>query len=250
LKICVINNMVHFIHFKNNYLFMDKNSRRTVYAGVNYVFAPPVSVKGDARFALQKYLDDSDIQITDTKDEQNKYILTRKTQMPLEMQILLAPQIGQLLILAPELGTRSLEYFTKEADEIASIFERIWGKRQIIACDATIRDLYGSSSEHAFQELWEERLQQPSSSLQPFGRPVLGGGLRFVMPPTSNSPHTPLIEVKIESFLPDTKKIFLEVQCLWQQPQSPDKSLDPGLKLHFVDDYLMNEVIRFIMMEQ
>jgi hypothetical protein len=105
--------------------------------------------------------------------------------------------------------------------------------------------LYETSAEHAFQELWEMRLRQPPDSLAVLGRPVLGGGLRFVMPPQPDDPEPVQIEVKIESFLRDTKKIFVETQFAWPSPMSPGAPF-PVNRLEQVNKYIEESVISFI----
>ena len=227
---------------------MDRNSRITVYAGVNFIVAPLLNLTLDNRLEFQRQLENNGIQLSDLRFDNQKLIGTRIANMPLQISIgALGPQVGQILIVAPELRNRSVEGFSHEANDVASIFSQIWPQRQIVGCDATVRDLYDSTEQHAFQELWETRLNQPTEGLQLFNRPVLGGGLRFVMPPTSNDPGEPLIEVKIESFLNDTHKLFLEAQVTWNRPQPPGTALDPENRLTFVDNFLQNEVVRFIM---
>jgi len=56
-----------------------------------------------------------------------------------------------------------------------------------------------------------------------------------------------MIEVKIESFLNDIRKIFLETQFTWNRPQPPGSPLDPGKRLEALDDFIQNEVVRFVM---
>ena len=142
----------------------------------------------------------------------------------------------------------SLDLLTREAEAAVRAFEATWGKerRQIISSDAAFRDLYETSAEHAFQELWEQRLGQSAQSLAILGRPVLGGGLRFVMPPLPDEVEPLQIEVKIESFLRDTKKLFVETQFAWPAPTSPGAPFDPAGKLKQLDDYIEHVVTSFL----
>jgi hypothetical protein len=227
---------------------MKKNSRITIHAGVNLVVAPMPELTLEARLSFMRRLEEIGIKITDTKFDDQKLVFIRRGQMPLEITVgLVGPQFGQLLVVAPQLGNRSLDIVCEEAEDIAGIFSNIYPQRQILSCDATIRDLYDSSSEHAFKEIWETRLHQTPESLSAFGRPVLGGGLRFVMPSANDDPANPMIEVKIESFLNDIRKIFLETQFTWNRPQPPGSLLDPGKRLEALDDFIQDEVVRFVM---
>jgi len=170
--------------------------------------------------------------------------------VPLPLQVVVSAStsqpIGQLLLVAthPE---RTLRYFIQETEQVVEAFEATWpaSHRQIIKRDVTLRDLYETTSGHAFQELWETRLGQPTDSLAAFGGPVLGGGLRFVIPVQPSRPAQ--IEVKIESYLADTSKVFVETQFTWPQPTPPGVSFDPRDRLLEVEDYIKNQVLAFIL---
>jgi hypothetical protein len=155
--------------------------------------------------------------------------------------------VGQLLIVAPH-PKRPVDSVAREAEDIARAFSDTWAfsQRQVLSCDATIRDLYETSSEHAFIELWEKRLHQSPESIKAFGRPILGGGLRLVMPPVPQNQSEPMIEVKIESYLKDTSKLFLEAQFTWRQPEPPGVPLNPTARLERVDNYIQKEVVGFM----
>jgi hypothetical protein len=226
---------------------MEVSSRRTIHAGVNFIIAPLPNLDINTRLDFQRRLDEINIDPSEFKFEGNRLVAARTAPMPLNIVVgTVGPQIGQLLIVAPDLGTRSLGVVGAEANDIAQVFSSLWPNRQIVAADTTIRDLYDSSRDHAFQEIWESLLRQSSESLLAFHRPVLGGGLRFVMPPTAENPNEPLIEVKIESFLNNTRKFFVETQCKWTVPQPPGTSLDPETRLEFADNFIQIEVMNFI----
>lgn len=139
-----------------------------------------------------------------------------------------------------------MEYFIQEAEQVIEAFEETWPvpQRQIIRRDVSLKCLYETTGDHAFQELWEERLGQSQDSLSAFGRPVLGGGLRFVMPPQPSDPAQ--VEVKIESYLIDTRKMYVETQFVWSKPMPPGASFDPRDRLTEVDAYITDQVHSFI----
>lgn len=221
----------------------------TIHAGVNFVVAPFPGVDRPAYLRFQSALSDVGFNISNTSyNNDREFTLGRQSPSPMEIKVaMVGPQIGQLLILAQQ-PLRSLEMVSAEADDIAEAFNQTWSfpQRQILSCDATMRDLYETSAEHAFVELWEKRLHQTSDDLLVFGRGVLGGGLRFVMPPPPNDLSAPLIEVKIESFLADTSKLYLESQFTWRQPLAPGVPFDPSLRLIQVDNFIQKEVADFL----
>lgn len=225
-----------------------KEDRKIIHIGVNFVFAPQPLLDRQKNLEFQKALADAGVDVARTSFQQNKLelqvqegssILTATVVLP-------GPQVGQLLLVAPAPGT--FEIFLKRTDAIVKAFERTWpAQRQIIAADATIRQLHETTGVHAFKELWESRLKQADNSLKAFGRPVLGGGLRFVMPPVASDSQPVTIEVKIESFLQDSKNFFLETQFAWPQPTAKPANLDPENRLRQLDSYIKDHVIPFIM---
>ncbi len=142
----------------------------------------------------------------------------------------------------------ALEVFIEEVTLICKSFDLTWpnSNRQLIRSDATIRALFETEMDHAFKEIWERRLKQSEQSLGIFGRPVLGGGLRFVMPPVPGEARPVQIEVKIESFLQNPKKLFVETQHTWPIPRTPGDDFEAASRLKQVDDYLGTQVISFI----
>lgn len=231
---------------------MNQNSRQTIHMGINFVFSPMVSISRSSYIDFQKALLSECIELnaTNLKEEQEIFI-KRDKPSNLEVRVMAPnpPAIGQLLIVSPQ-PSHDLTMFIQEVEAICAAFDKTWPKpaknRQIIGSDVTLRVLFETGKKHAFQEIWEERLKQSEESLHALGRPVLGGGLRFVMPPIPSDAPPVEIEVKIESFLRDTKKIFVETQFKWPAPTEPGKSFDPRTRLEKVNNYLETEVVSFI----
>src|SRR3972149_4808292 len=232
---------------------MKPQSRHIIHIGVNFVISPPPLIDLRSSYLdFQKNLITNGIEFSNAMCQERTIQVVRNGPSPLQITVAaLTPQIGQLVIVAPH-PERPVSYFTKEASAIVEAFNQTWPAqpKQIISCDATVRDLYETTSEHAFKELWESRLGQSLDSLGAFGRPILGGGLRFVMPSLPNEPEPAQIEVKIESFLEDVKKIFIETQFTWPQPATPNAPLDPERRLNQVNEYIEREVMRFVMQEK
>lgn len=227
---------------------MNPESRMTIHMGINFVVSPMPTIDMERNLNFQESLVTQGIDFAKVELKEREIRVVREAPTVLQIKVAaLGPPTGQLVILAPQ-PLRALSLFAKEAEAVAGAFNSTWPekRRQIISCDATLRDLYEASGEHAFQELWETRLGQPRESLGVLGRPVLGGGLRFVMPPRADDPEPVQIEVKIESFLRDTKKIYVETQFTWPAPRLPGTPFDPESRLKQVDAYVENEVVSFI----
>lgn len=177
----------------------------------------------------------------------------REKPSPLQIQVIAnqAPPplglVGQLLVISP-LPRYEIRNFGEDVDAITSAFEKTWpvGNRQIISCDSTVRVLYQSSTHHAFQEIWETFLGKTTDSLSALQKPVMGGGIRFVMPPESDGPEGVLVEVKIESWLEDTSQIFIESQYRWNPPLAGFDSIN---RIEQVYNYIEKTVVPFVMGE-
>jgi hypothetical protein len=218
-----------------------------LHMGINYVVSPPLEISKRRHLAFLNALVEVGIDFNSANDSDQEIRVERKTP-PLQIRVVAAvgAPVGQLLILAPH-PNRSWESFGKETEAIVEAFSRTWkSQRQVLSCDSTIRYLYESSGDHAFKELWETKLRQSRNALSVFGRPVWGGGLRFVMRPVPNEEDPAQIEVKIESYLRDEKKVFVEVEFKWSQPKPPGVALDPMDRLKTVYEYIENQVTTFI----
>jgi hypothetical protein len=227
---------------------MNTETRQTIHLGINFLISPVPLLDLNSKLRFQQSLATSGIEFSHVELER-EIVVIREASPRLEIKIAALPgaPLAQLLIVSPDQRCE-LGLFTKDVEAIIQAFEATWtiSNRQTISSDVAIRDLYESSSEHAFRELWEGRLKQPSDSLARLGRPVLGGGLRFVMPPLADEPNPHQIEVKIESFLRDSKKVFVETQFTWTVPTQPSAPWDAKERLAQVDRYVEDQVETFI----
>jgi hypothetical protein len=226
---------------------MKINSRLVIHTGINFLTIPMPIVSRSTYLAFQQAVFENGLEFIRAENPQNRIVLTRETPSVLQITInTLEPQMGQILVVAPQ-PKGSMELFIQESESAISAFEKVWPaqNRQIIKADATIRELYETTYQHAFQELWEKRLGQSSQALAPFGRPIRGGGLRFVMDPIQEEMPAQ-IEVKIESFLQDTKKIFVETQFTWPIPTTQGAPFDVRERLTRMNAYIENQVSSFM----
>lgn len=227
---------------------MKPHSRFIIHLGINFIVIPAPVVNHQTSLLFQQAILSNGLEFSRTENPKNQIILIRESPSPLQMSVgMQEPPVGQVLIVAPQ-PKGSLDLFIQETEAALQSFEAVWAapNRQIIKCDATIRELHETTSAHAFQELWENRLGQPSHSLAAFDRPIRGGGLRFVMDPLPDEGEPTQIEVKIESFLRDTTKIFLETIFTWSKPTAPGASYDARGRLSQMNSYIENKVHSFL----
>jgi len=214
-----------------------------LHLGINYVLSPPPEINKQRLIAFQQAILNAGVDYDRGELTADNGILILKKTPPLQIKIganIDAP-IGQLLIIANPNPTYIPDEFSRIVDMVIQAFRSTWtGSRQILSCDASIRYLYQASGDHAFQELWVTRLRQPEASLSIFGRPILGGGLRFVMPHTDDG--SPQIEIKIESYLGNTKQFFIEAIFKWVQTGE----FKPTDRITEVDRFIENQVKTFI----
>ena len=230
---------------------MKPNSRVIIHLGINFILAPCPNLTAIHRLAFQQAILEEGLEYQRVTNQADKFIITRETQPPLEITIapINQPQIGQLLIVSSQpKGSLSLELFIAEAEAVARAFLKTWPRPvyQILSNDLAIKELHETSGEHAFQEIWEERLHQSQKSLDIFNRPILGGGLRFVMPPLQSDPAPKQIEIKIESFLKNTNNIYIELQVSYPEPAVCNGPFEIGMQMKDANQFLEQQVYSFI----
>ncbi|MBI5879342.1 MAG: hypothetical protein HZB53_16970 [Chloroflexi bacterium] len=228
---------------------MISDSASLFHAGINWLMSPSPTISRRKFRAFQEALDEFTVDYEQAKYGDQAIVFGRSQQSSLEIKIAQVPgaiPIGHLLIVSPN-ARQTIQQFRQDAKATTHAFERVWPEqRQFITRDVTIRYLYESESEHAFKELWEGRFKQTDESLKLLGRPLWGGGLRFVLPPLPDEPEPCSIEVKIESFLENPKKMFVETVFKWLNPQEPGSAFDADRLISTVDSYIDNHVLPFI----
>jgi len=230
---------------------MIPDSRTLLHIGINFVLAPAPDVSKDSALKFHRALDEEMVEFNKFDQDVEKQRIAVVSEKPSRFEINVGsfgpPHVGQIVMRCPQPDI-SLERFVRTAESVLKAFHAVWPakKQQLVACDATIRDLYQTTSEHSFKEIWEDFLGQEESKLAKLGRKVLGGGLRFVMPPQQGDKPPVQVEVKVESFLRDSGKVFVETQFTWPQPMPRGKGLDPAARLKILDDYTGKNVIDFM----
>lgn len=229
---------------------MQVKTKRIIHVGINFIIAPLPSFDKPSALRFQAQLESEKIETTNVTYSPNQISIFRQTPTSsLEIRLLnVGPQVSQFLILFSN-PDYSMEVIEEETDRILRVFNYVWptANKQLISSDSTIRTLYDSTSHHAFLELWENRLNQRKEDLGILGKPIQGGGIRLVLPELNpNDPNEPMIEIKIESFLPDSKKIYVEAQFIWKIPSLLSSNITGIEKIQSVDKYINEKIVNFI----
>jgi hypothetical protein len=225
---------------------MNPNSRQAIHIGINSVFVPPAVFDAHTALAFQGNLGKEGIDFTNFEQTERSFTVVRQSHPILNVQVATFPAapVGQLVITCPDAGCNR-EVFEKEAEAIVKAFERTWPQaaKQVLASDATLRELYDAAEPHAFEEIWVKWLGRREEDLRSFGL-VVGGGLRLVIPPTE--PQNVLADIKFESFMQDSRKLFVEANFQWAKPQSAGTHMTPKSRLQEADHYITEKVIPFM----
>ncbi|HLA99025.1 MAG TPA: hypothetical protein VJL34_11270 [Anaerolineales bacterium] len=224
---------------------MKPDSRIPIHFGVNIILAPAPVVDRTAIVTFQNNLLDQGLEYDNIAKEESKVLVLREKPTPLQITVgQLNPPVGQLVIVSPNPG-RPLDVFIDEAEAVARAFIQTWNHPySIVGADTALRELHETTSEHAFQEIWETRLLQPPGALDAFQRPIRAGGLRFVLDPLPGDLNPTRIEVKIESFIQNTRKIFIETLFFYLQPP-PETNFEIRQRLIETDSFVKNQVVNF-----
>ena len=223
-------------------------SRESIHFGINYVFVPAPILDPKKCIAFQKSLTDAGVDLPSVKREEKELHLVRETPHFDVLVKMVGPQVGQLLMTS-DCPEGALIVFAKEADQICKAYEKTWGTPvQFVDRDAAIHSLFSCvACEHSFQFLWERLLDQKVEDAQPLGHVMLGGGLRFVMPPEEDeTPEPTSREVKIETFLREPAKVFVVTHLSWPQPVNENMFNKCSELLNRVETYATNEVAGFL----
>lgn len=228
---------------------MNPDSRQIIHIGINFVTSPLPSIDPKSRLKFQQSLIEAGLDYGKVEFNEKQIVVVREDPTRLEIKVAATnnPNVGQLLVLAPH-PKRPLISFVQEAEAVVQAFNATWpaDNRRIVSTDVTLRELYETTERHAFQEIWTKLLGQPTNKLSPLGRPVSGGGLRFVMPPQQGEGEPVQIEIKIESYLRNARKVYVETQFKWPRALPPGAPLEPQRRLEQANEYVRNEVMAFL----
>lgn len=236
-------------HYPN--VALNPDSRHTIYAGTNYVFAPTPILDGERFLSFQQALSKHGLSFERAERPAPAQWILARGKPPLTIQAgTPAPPIGQVMVVS-EWMEGEVDTFADDAALVYdAVFETWPGDKQVIAKDATVRQLYDVGGKLAFEYLWEHRLGQQVAQLGFLGKHVGGGGLRLVMPPDMATDEPVQTELRIESFLADPRKLFVQVTMAWPKPDSvPSSAFAPAELLSQVKELANGDVLEFLQLK-
>jgi hypothetical protein len=225
---------------------MLEHTRQSIHFGVGGVFTPQPVCDPPHALEFQRELAAHGLAFSTTNVQTAAIVLSRAAP-PLEVRVQQpGPMVGSFAVVAQN-PQRVLEDFVDEVRTVQAAFGKAWpGAIQLVQREVSMQYVYDVASGDAFKFLWEERLGRRQSELGMLGRPVLGGGLRFVMPPTeTDEENANATVVQIESLFADRRKLWVNIQRQWMSPRPMDE-LHPELLLQEVDQYEKTEIVAFI----
>jgi hypothetical protein len=228
-----------------------RNSKTTSHFSLQYLLAGIWQPERIKTVEFEKALLDNGLDFSETHMHEKGFILTRTQPSPLQVKIESAgPQVMTIGILSQN-PQYDLDLFCRDAQAATGAFEQTWPAEhyQLLTTTGKIHHLY-SVATHAFKYLWEDRLGQLPQDFMVLGnRPVAGGGLRLMMPPHTAEGGEPVsIELRIESFLRETNKLFVETVFTWPRPRIVNKNsgFDPQRLMEQIENFAANEVWAFM----
>ena len=237
---------------------MREDTRHTIHLGVNFVFSPKPDISGRKHLDFQARLAEEQIEFDQAVRNAGHVVFVKSGPRILQVRVGGTDQpeapLGQLLVIAKanlasgsvDAGV-SIEDFKLASATVCETFHELWpGAFQIASQDAAVHMLYDSGHEHAFSYLWEEWLGQDPEKLAKLGRQVLGGGLRFVMPPVQGADDRVMLEVKIESFLREPRKLYIEAQMAQPMLPGAQELMEPNELVDAIIECVDERVIPFI----
>jgi len=234
---------------------LNPETRTSVYYGITFVLARGWIAEKSKTVEFQKSLIDNGLDFSQTNIRGNSFVLTRSGPANLTLKLESAAQQVSSIHIASQNSQGDLEMFIQEAEGVVRAYQESWPAQQyqLIRSVAKIQHLY-SSQDHSFKYLWEQRLGQSPKDFESFGkRPVAGGGIRLILPPYADEGKEPnSIEIRIESFMQEPRKILVETASVWPKPvviKSGDNFNCAGI-LRAVQEYATDQVWTFLTQEK
>jgi len=223
------------------------HTRQTVHFGVGCVFSPQPVLDAQHSIKFQGDLADHGLVFTQAQTPPGAIVLTRDVR-PLEVKVLqLGPAVGSVVVIAGAPPWATLDEFQDEAQTVFQAYSTAWSGQQlqVIQRECSMNQLYDVKEDHAFKFLWERRLGCQEVELDVLRRPVLGGGIHLVIPPSADGVDEPNVDLKVESLFANPTKLVVQVVMQWRVSQV-QSALDPGPILREADRFLSEEVVEFI----
>lgn len=235
---------------------MIEHSRQTIQLSVGFLVGPALELDGDRLAAFRARLEEEDIRFEHAEHGEATLLLTRLAPSSLQVQVATG-QVGgaepvpvSQVVIATAVGqdvpVASAADFADAAHEVTDVLRDVWPEIEyVLGWNAGVRALFAATTEHSFQYLWEQRLGQPTEDLGIFGRPVLGGGLRLVFPPGEAEGEQYQAEVRVESFLEDPRRLYVELNLASGVPEAVN-AMNPTTLVQTTEEFLGARLLPFL----
>lgn len=236
--------------------FMIEHSRQTIQFSVGFLVSPALELDEERSDAFRSRLEEEGIRFEHAERTDTALVLARQQPSGLQVQVANGEVAGnepisitQVVIataLGPEVSVATTPDFADAAHEITDVARDVWPEMEhVLGWNTGLRALLASSTEHSFQYLWEQRLGQPTEELAAFGRPILGGGIRLVFPPGQEPTEQYQADLRVESFLEDVRRLYLELNLAAGTP-APINAMNPTALIQTTEEFLQDRVIPFL----
>ena len=236
---------------------MIEHSRQTIQLTVGFLIGPALELNEERIAAFRARLEEEDIRFEHAEHADQTLVLARGAPSSLQVQIV-SGQVGAgpepvpvtQIVIATAIGqdvtVAAVADFADAAHEVTDVARDVWPEMEyVLGWNTSVRSLFASSTEHSFQYLWEQRLGQDTQELSVFGRPILGGGLRLMFPPGQEEGEHYQAEVRVESFLEDVRRLYVEVNLAHGNPE-PINALNPTTVIQATEAFMDERVLPFL----
>ncbi|HEU0078434.1 MAG TPA: hypothetical protein VFQ76_12330 [Longimicrobiaceae bacterium] len=236
---------------------MIEHSRQTIQFTVGFLIGPALELDEERIAAFRARLEEEDIRFEHAEHADSTLVLARNAPSSLQVQIV-SGQVGggpepvpvTQIVIATAIGqdvpVAEVADFANAAHEVTDVARDVWPEMEyVLGWNTGVRSLFASSTEHSFQYLWEQRLGQDTQELSVFGRPILGGGLRLMFPPGQEEGEQYQAEVRVESFLEDVRRLYVEVNLAHGSPE-PINALNPTTLIGATEAFMDERVLPFL----
>ncbi len=237
---------------------MIEQSRQTIQFTVGFLIGPALELDEQRVAAFRARLEEEDIRFEHAEHADSTLVLARTAPSSLQVQIV-SGQVGAAaepvpvtqIVIATVIGQDSpvaaMAEFADAAHEVTDVVRDLWPEMEyVLGWNTGVRSLFASSTEHSFQYLWEQRLRQDTQELSVFGRPILGGGLRLMFPPGQDEGEHFQAEVRVESFLEDVRRLYVELNLANGNPE-PINALNPTVLIQATEAFMDERVLPFLL---
>lgn len=237
---------------------MIEHSRQTIQFTVGFLIGPALELDEQRFAAFRARLEEEDVRFDHAEHGDAGFLLARQTPWSLQVQVVTGEVGGggpepvpvSQIVIATAIGqdspVASAADFADAAHEVTDVARDIWPEMEfVLGWNTGVRSLFAASTDHSFQYLWEQRLGQATEDLAVFGRPILGGGLRLMFPPGQAEGEQYQAEVRVESFLEDVRRLYVELSLAGGNPE-PITAMNPTARIQTTEAFLEERVLPFL----